>query len=86
MKLFQFQYADGEVKCSGCNWETMKLFVIAESLKEANKLLEDGNAGLCGVCMCELIGDEEYRIFLSVKRRKEWKKIIGGINRKDEKS
>ncbi|MEM2352153.1 MAG: hypothetical protein QXT26_07075 [Thermoproteota archaeon] len=50
------------VKCGGCNWEVSKLYVLANSKKEAVKLVKNGEAGLCGDCMCEMIAEEEWEI------------------------
>ena len=45
----------GNSKCGKCNWETSEFYVLAKSDKEAVKLLNNGNAGLCGNCMSELL-------------------------------
>ena len=40
-------------RCKGCNWDS-SLYVLAETLEEANTLEAEG-AGLCGNCMCDFI-------------------------------
>jgi hypothetical protein len=83
MNLFGFEF--DEVKFCGCNWEVTQLFVLADSKREARKLLRSGDAGLCGSCMCELLVDEEYEIEISKKRREEWKRLVEKVNRKGRK-
>jgi len=51
-----------EVKCGGCNWDTTKLYVIANSKEEAVKLVKEGNAGLCAECFMELVIEEGYEL------------------------
>jgi len=84
MKLFGFGF--DKVKCGGCNWETMQLFVLAVNKKKSKGLLRSGDAGLCGSCMSELLVDEEYDIEISQKRREEWKKLIEETNRRGVKA
>ena len=48
---------DGEVKCGGCNWRVSRLFVLADSREQALQMIKNGEAGLCGECMSELIVD-----------------------------
>jgi len=57
-----------EVKCSHCNWRTTRLFVIAKSKREAIKLVEEGQAGLCGECFAEMLANEGYELKISEKR------------------
>lgn len=54
-------------KCGKCNWETPYFYLLANSKKEAIKLLKDENAGLCGECMSIRLVDNPYVI--TVKRR-----------------
>jgi hypothetical protein len=51
-----------EVKCGGCNWHTTKLYVIANSKKEAIGLVKSGEAGLCAQCFMELVIEEGYEL------------------------
>jgi hypothetical protein len=61
--LFWLDYiSDEEVKCGGCNWDTTKLYVIANSKEEAVKLVKEGNAGLCAECFMELVIEEGYEL------------------------
>ncbi len=75
MNMFAFEF--NEVKCGCCNWEVTHLYVLANSKKEARRLLKDGDAGLCGSCMCDLLTEEKYEIELSRKKRGGWEKLIG---------
>jgi len=40
-------------KCSGCNWEAITLYILANSQADAAIL-----PGLCSECICELIVDD----------------------------
>jgi len=57
-KLFRFR----DEKCGCCNWPVTIKYVIAISEEEAKKLLDKGEAGLCGDCLCDLLVDEGYTI------------------------
>lgn len=43
-----------ELKCGYCNWRVYRVWVLASSKEDAIKLVESGDAGLCGECMMEL--------------------------------
>ncbi len=60
MKMFKFSRED--FKCGSCNWRVSNLYVLADTLEEAERLLKEGLAGLCGDCMCELLVDERYTV------------------------
>ena len=75
MKLYRFSAeelaekeiadaTDDGVKCGGCNWRVSYLYVLANSKEEALKMIENGEAGLCGNCMSDLIVDEDYQILI----------------------
>lgn len=53
---------DGEVKCRGCNWRVSELFVLAKTREEALQKIKNGEAGLCGECMSEMIAEEGWGI------------------------
>ncbi len=46
------------VHCCECNWEVTKLFVLADTREKAVQLLLSGDAGLCGECYAEMLGDK----------------------------
>jgi hypothetical protein len=50
-----------EAKCGGCLWNG-RLFVIADSQKEADKVYKTGHGGLCANCIVNLLGEEEKEI------------------------
>ncbi len=58
---------NGEVKCGCCNWETGTLYVLADSLEEAKELYREGEAGICGSCMGDMLMESEYDIFAKGK-------------------
>ena len=66
MKLFEV--GEGEEKCGGCNWGVSKVFLMADSQEEADRLydesgIEDGEPrGLCGECIAEMLIEEGYEI------------------------
>lgn len=60
-KLFKFPVEEGS-ECGGCNWETSVKYVIATSEEEARRLLDEGVAGLCADCICELLVEGGYVI------------------------
>ena len=73
MKLYRFSAeelaekeiadaTDDGVKCGGCNWRVSYLYVLAGSREEALKMIENGEAGLCGNCMSDLIVEGNYQI------------------------
>jgi len=53
---------DGEVKCGGCNWRVSRLFVLADNRDEALQMIKNGEAGLCGECMAEMLAEGDYEI------------------------
>ena len=53
---------DDGVKCPSCGWRTTVLYVIAESRDEAEKMIREGDAGICGGCMAELLTTENYKV------------------------
>lgn len=61
----------GEVKCGGCNWSVSRLYALAESQDEADRLFLSGDAGLCGDCLCDLLveGGDLYQYEISHKAR-----------------
>ena len=61
MKLYEFKFEGA--KCSGCNWEVSRLYVLSESRRVAIHLLRIGDAGLCSSCICDLLSEKKYRIY-----------------------
>ena len=53
---------DDEWKCNYCHWPADFAYVLARTEDEARQLLEDGDAGLCGECIGDLISEEGYII------------------------
>ena len=52
-KMFKVEVPNG--KCGSCNWEKEIQYVIADTQENAENLVETGNAGLCGDCMCDML-------------------------------
>ena len=75
MRLFCF--TQDEAKCPGCGWSTTKFYVLADNLKEARAVLNQGEA-LCAECMAELLCEEAY----SITADKIEQRPIFAINRK----
>lgn len=61
MRVFRFRYDDW-VKCNGCRWHVENLYVIASNEDEAKRLLERGDAGLCGDCFSQMLSDCGYQV------------------------
>ena len=51
-----------EFKCGGCNWRVSRLYVYAKTEEEAIQMYKDGEAGLCGSCICDILVESNYRI------------------------
>jgi predicted PP-loop superfamily ATPase len=49
-------------ECPECGWETSELYVYAETLETAHKLIVDGKAGKCGRCFAEMLVNQEIQI------------------------
>ena len=49
-------------KCSGCNWHSDNLYLIASSEEEAKKLYKEYGGGLCGFCITDMLYKEGYKI------------------------
>lgn len=49
-------------KCGGCNWEADRVFLMAETEKQAQKLYKENDSGLCAECLVELMMEREYEI------------------------
>jgi len=47
----------GGLKYNNCLWRVKTLYALASSKEEAVKLVEGGEAGLCGWCMCEAVAE-----------------------------
>jgi len=73
MKLYRFSAeelaekniadaTDDGVKCGGCNRRVSYLYVLAGSREEALEMIENGEAGLCGYCMSDLLVEGGYQI------------------------
>ncbi|MEM2236951.1 MAG: hypothetical protein QXR26_08855 [Candidatus Caldarchaeum sp.] len=57
MRVFKFQ-SDEWSKCGGYCSEVQNLYnILADSEAEAKKLLESGDAGLCGDCLSEMLAE-----------------------------
>ena len=64
MKLFTVNKEENEArKCNGCNWKVSRLYGLASSQKEADKLYKNDEAGLCGECIADLLVEGEYDIY-----------------------
>ena len=75
MKMYRFEtdkyprdFGDGEPaeissKCPNCNWENTYIYAMADSEKEAIELVKNGEAGICGNCIGDLLVDAGYNIF-----------------------
>jgi len=68
-RLFVVTDGEEEVKCGGCLWRVSRLYVIAKTQKEAEELYEQGEAGLCGDCISDLLVETGYKIIPFRKRR-----------------
>lgn len=55
MKIFAF---DEERKCPECNWETSRIYILATTEEEANKLLKEDEF-MCGNCLADLLVENE---------------------------
>ena len=68
LKMFEVDRESEYKKCGCCNWEVRKVYLMAETQEEADKLfnesgIEDGDPrGLCGDCMCEMLAEAGYTI------------------------
>lgn len=67
MRLFRLDSEDynndrGNNKCGGCNWDTDIFYVLAGTPEDAVKLLNSGDAGLCGNCIADLLSEKAYEI------------------------
>lgn len=47
-----------DMKCHGCNFHTNVLYVFAKSKKEAEKMYENGNGGICGECFSDMLTED----------------------------
>ncbi len=61
LQIYEFAVEEG-TKCGGCNWETSRMYVLADSKEEAEKCLARGEV-LCGACMAEMLAEEGYRVY-----------------------
>jgi len=58
LRIYTFdaeEYDEESFKCGGCLWSTRTLYIIAENREEAERLLKEGLAGLCGECLVEKV-------------------------------
>lgn len=60
-KLFKIPMEEGW-KCNYCRWPASHACVIADTEEEARRLIQDGEAGLCGECMTDLLSEAGYMI------------------------
>ena len=60
MRLYA-KLIEPEDKCPSCNWETTRVFVLADSFEEAEELIARGT-WLCGECMSDLLSESDYEI------------------------
>lgn len=67
LKLFKFSMENEDESCGGCNWETSTKYVIATNEEEAKKLMDEGLAGLCADCICEVLTDHYIITLESLK-------------------
>jgi len=59
--MFKIEREEG-THCGGCNWEAHIQYVIADTLEEAKELVDMGEAGLCGDCMCDMLSECGYEV------------------------
>ena len=52
-----------EVKCPSCGWRTTKLYVLADSREEAEKMVKEEGIGMCGMCIAEMLNEDGYEVF-----------------------
>lgn len=50
-------YTDYDIKCPCCGWQSVALYVLASSREEAERLLAEGHAGICGDCYADMLAD-----------------------------
>jgi hypothetical protein len=68
LKMFEVDRENEYKKCGCCNWEVSKVYLMAITQEEADRLfneseIEDGEPrGLCGDCMCALLAETGYTI------------------------
>lgn len=56
-------FAVGEdEKCGGCNWVADRVFLMAETEEQAQKLYKENDRGLCAECLVEVMMEREYEI------------------------
>jgi len=60
-KLFKIPMEEGW-KCNYCRWPASHACVIADTEEEARRLIQNGEAGLCGECMTDLLSEKGYAI------------------------
>ena len=53
---------DKRKKCPACGWKTGRIFVIAETKEEAERMYREEGIGMCGECLCELLAERKYKI------------------------
>jgi len=75
MKVFAIPF-EKEVKCGGCNWTVFKLYVLAETEREAREIVKKGEGGLCADCMLEVLSEGNYEIFSSSLSEDKFKQAI----------
>ncbi len=63
MKLFTVNKEENGARCNGCNWKVSRLYALASSQKEADELYKNGEAGLCGDCIADLLVEGKYDIY-----------------------
>lgn len=75
LKLFEVGRDEETKRCGCCNWTVSKVYLLAESQEEADKLYqeygkEDGEPrGLCGDCMCQMLVEIGYEIENELKNQ-----------------
>jgi len=66
--MFEVGRDEEEKKCGSCNWKVAKVYLLAESQEEADKLYEESGEedgeprDLCGDCMYEMLVETSYTI------------------------
>jgi hypothetical protein len=66
--MFEVDRDNERKKCGCCNWEVRKVYLLAETREEADRLFkesgeeDDDPRGLCGECMCEMLTETGYTI------------------------
>lgn len=53
----QISFSEYEIKCPSCGWVVSAVYVLASSYAEAERLIADGQAGICAECYADMLAD-----------------------------